>query len=279
MSSAHEDDYFKAALEVVEKAGRLVRDAFQQPMDRVETKSSNTDLVTETDRAVEDLIIKELSSRFPSHKFIGEETAAKGVKYELTEAPTWIIDPIDGTTNFVHRIGLVGICVGLAIDKQLRAGIVYNPITNELFSAQEGRGALKNGFPIHVSSTEEVSGALTVLQLGSDRSPAQMNSFVGNFKALMGDREMHGHRAFGSAAINMVYVACGSVDAYVEYGLHCWDIAAAAVILKEAGGVLIDPTGGEFNLMSRKVLCAGTEKLARELSGLLTHVEFEPETK
>uniref|UniRef100_A0A914DEA3 Inositol-1-monophosphatase n=1 Tax=Acrobeloides nanus TaxID=290746 RepID=A0A914DEA3_9BILA len=254
---------------MVDRAGTLVRDAFEQPTSNVETKSSNTDLVTETDKAVEELLIRGLSKEFPDHKFIGEESVSGGQKVELTDAPTWIIDPIDGTTNFVHRIPLIGICVGLAIKKQLRAGIVYNPITRELFSAQKGKGAFKNGFPIHVSKTEACSNAVVVTQIGSIRTPEMMNSFVQSFNSVIGDKQAHAHRAFGSAAINMVYVAQGSIDAYVEYGLHCWDIAAAAMILKEAGK--------PFNLMGRTVLCAGTPSLAKELSSALTHVEMETE--
>jgi myo-inositol-1(or 4)-monophosphatase len=274
------DEYFSAALEITERAGRLVKDAFYQRTGNVETKSSNTDLVTETDRAVEQLLISELQKRFPTHKFIGEETAATGQKYALTDAPTWIIDPIDGTTNFVHRIPMIAICVGLAINKKMKAGIVYNPITDELFSAQENRGALKNGFPIHVSSTEAINKAIICSSLGihnlTEKGQEWLNVSMGNqLKTTLAG--IHGHRAFGSAAINMVYVAQGSVDAYVEYGLHCWDMAAAAIIVTEAGGVLIDPTGSEFELLSRRVLCAGTEKLAHELSALLTHVEFEHE--
>uniref|UniRef100_A0A1I7Y9R8 Inositol-1-monophosphatase n=1 Tax=Steinernema glaseri TaxID=37863 RepID=A0A1I7Y9R8_9BILA len=170
-----EDRFFNFALELVKKAGRLVRDAFDQPSSNVQTKASNTDLVTETDQAVEAMLIKGLSAEFPEHKFIGEESVAGGQKIEsvaggqkivYSDAPTWIIDPIDGTTNFVHRIPMVAICVGLAIKKELRAGIVYNPITNELFSAQVGRGAFRNGFPIKVSQTEVISKAVICASLG-----------------------------------------------------------------------------------------------------------------
>uniref|UniRef100_A0A914H342 Inositol-1-monophosphatase n=1 Tax=Globodera rostochiensis TaxID=31243 RepID=A0A914H342_GLORO len=295
--------YFNFALILVKRAGSIVKTAFSQP----------------PGKAVEKLLIAELSERFPDHKFIGEESAAEGKTYQLTDAPTWIIDPIDGTTNFVHRIPFIGICVGLAVNKKLCAGIVYNPITDELFSAVEGKGALKNGFPISVSSATALdqsvicqtlgqhnikekgekwlenacanlrstilSGthgydseqALLVSQIGSDRSPAQMNSFISNFRTLMGERNVHGHRSFGSAAINMMYLAQGSIDAYVEYGLHSWDMAAAVVIVKEAGGTVIDPTGSEFDLMSRKVLSASTMKLAQQLSKELKHVDFEKE--
>ncbi|KAH7728652.1 Inositol-1 [Aphelenchoides avenae] len=271
----NEDEFFSTALALVKKAGRLVRDAFDQPFSHVETKASATDLVTETDKAVEEMLIKGLSE-----KFIGEESVSAGKRADYTEQPTWIIDPIDGTTNFVHRIPQIAICVGLAVKKQLRAGIVYNPITYELFTAQAGKGAFKNGFPIHVSKTEAVNKAVMCSSLGIHNLPTLgepwLDTALNNNKktTLAGVR---GHRAFGSAALHMVYVAQGSIDAYVEYGLHSWDIAAAAVIVKEAGGVLMDPTGKEFDVMARKVLCGGTEKICRELSEMLTHVDFDPE--
>uniref|UniRef100_A0AC34QRQ5 Inositol-1-monophosphatase n=1 Tax=Panagrolaimus sp. JU765 TaxID=591449 RepID=A0AC34QRQ5_9BILA len=271
------DVFFNTSMEIVKNAGQLVRSAFEHAAVVVHTKTLSTDLVTETDQAVEKLLIDGLSKAFPDHKFIGEESAAAGHKYTLTDAPTWIIDPIDGTTNFVHRIPLVAICVGLTIKKVPVIGIVYNPITNEIFTAIKGRGAFKNGFPIHVSMTEEMSKSVVVSQLGSIRTPEMVNSFIESYKTFMVDQEGHGHRAFGSAAINMVYCAQGSIDAYIEYGLHSWDICAAVVILLEAGGFLLDPSGGPFDLMSRSVLCAGTEKLAREISALFTHTKFERE--
>jgi len=280
MTDEQVEGYFNFALKLVDRAGTLVREAFEQPASAVTTKSSNIDLVTETDKAVEELLIAGLSQAFPDHKFIGEESVSGGAKVELTDSPTWIIDPIDGTTNFVHRIPLIGICVGLAIKKQLRAGIVYNPISRELFSAVKGRGATKNGFPIHVSNTQEIEKSVICSSLGIHNlttiGEGWLDISLSNQRktTLAGVR---GHRAFGSAAINTVYVAQGSIDAYMEYGLHCWDIAAAAIILKEAGGHVIDPTGKPFNLMGRSILCAGTEKLAKDLTALLTHSEFEPE--
>uniref|UniRef100_F1LC83 Inositol-1-monophosphatase n=1 Tax=Ascaris suum TaxID=6253 RepID=F1LC83_ASCSU len=275
-----EDKFVTTALTMVKKAGAVVRAAFEQPSCDVHTKASNTDLVTETDQAVEKLLIQGLKGAFPDHKFIGEESVAGGQKIEYTDAPTWIIDPIDGTTNFVHRIPMVAICVGLAVKKQLRAGIVYNPITKELFQAQTGKGAFKNGFPIHVSSTKALNRSLICQSLGIHNlvtfGDKWMNIALENHRrqCLAGIR---GHRSFGSAAINMVYVAQGSTDAYVEYGIHSWDVAAAAVIVSEAGGVILDPSGKEFDVMGRRVLCASTNELAKELSGMLTHVDYERE--
>ncbi|VDM38108.1 unnamed protein product [Toxocara canis] len=175
---------------------------------------------------------------------------------------------------------MIAICVGLAVKKQLRAGIVYNPITKELFQAQTGKGAFKNGFPIHVSSTKVVNRSLICQSHGIHNLPTfgdkWMSVSLENHRrqCLAGIR---GHRSFGSAAINMVYVAQGSTDAYIEYGIHSWDVAAAAVIVTEAGGVILDPTGAPFDVMGRRVLCASTSELAKEISGMLTHVDYDRE--
>ncbi|CAG9533183.1 unnamed protein product [Cercopithifilaria johnstoni] len=275
-----EDKFFTFALNLVNKAGTLVRTAFEQPCSKVHTKMSDTDLVTETDQAVEKMLIENLSKEFPDHKFIGEESVAGGAKIDYTDAPTWIIDPIDGTTNFVHRIPIIAICVGLAIKKQLRAGIVYNPITKELYTAQSGRGAFRNGFPIHVSSTKEISRCL----IGQSHGIHNLAQFGEKWLKITMDNHgrqclagIRGHRSFGSAAMNMVYVAQGILDAYVEYGLHAWDVAAAGIIVKEAGGMLLDPAGAEFDIMNRRVLCTSTPELAKAIKSTLSHVEYEKE--
>lgn len=280
MSSAtknEEEKYFEVALGLVKRAGKVVRDAYEQPRSEVHTKKSSTDLVTETDQNVEAMLIKGLSSAFPDHKFIGEESASAGKKVEFTDAPTWIIDPVDGTTNFVHRFPMTCISVGLTVKKQLRIGIVYNPITRELYTARAGLGAYKNGFRIHVSEVKEVRNALIGFQVGDQRTEELIDSYIKGYRALLFDNKARGIRSLGSGAINMLCVAEGSLDAFAEYGIHCWDMAAAALIIIEAGGVLIDPTGGEFNLMGRKVLCASTLELATQISGLMTHVSYEPQ--
>ncbi|CAJ0574325.1 unnamed protein product, partial [Mesorhabditis spiculigera] len=272
-----EQKFFNTALGLVKSAGRIVREAFEQPASAVETKSSNTDLVTETDRAVEKYLIDGLRAAFPDHKFIGEESVSGGEKIHWGDEPTWIIDPIDGTTNFVHRIPLIAICVGLSIKKQLRGGIIYNPITNELYSAQVGGGALKNGFPIHASKTTDIQRSIIITQLGSDRRPEMMISFIDSYKTLMSGFNAQGNRSFGSAAINMMMVAQGSVDGYIEYGIHAWDVAAGAVIVREAGGVVNNPDGSEFNVMGRCVLTTGSPQLAETISKNFTHVQYAPE--
>jgi len=274
---ANENVFYDAVLKLVYEAGVIVREAYNRPIRGVVmTKSSAVDLVTETDQKVEELLIKGLSAQFPDHKFIGEESAASGQKVELTNAPTWIIDPIDGTTNFVHRLPFIGICIALYVEKQPRIGIVFNPILDELYSARAGQGAFKNGFPIHVSGTTELGKSLIMLTMGIHNTkaiPNWLDIAMKNNRAFA-DQGIRGHRSLGSAAINMCYIACGGADAYLEYGLHCWDVAASALIVKEAGGVNIDPSGGQFDIMARRILCAGSEQLARSIVGIIENVDF-----
>uniref|UniRef100_A0A1I8BZ03 Inositol-1-monophosphatase n=1 Tax=Meloidogyne hapla TaxID=6305 RepID=A0A1I8BZ03_MELHA len=255
-TTKEEDEFFLFALSVVREAGNLVKTAFAKPVGTVYTKASATDFVTETDRAVEELLIGKISARFPGHKFIGEEGASTGKRYEFTDAPT---------------VPFLGICVGLTIGKQLRAGIVYNPITDELYSAQTGRGAFKNGFQIHASSAKGLKEAVICQSQGihniREKGQEWLDIMLENQRKLILSG-IHGNRSFGAASINMVFLAEGSIDAYVECGLHSWDMAAAVVIVRE---------GTPFNLMSRKVLCAGTPELAKEFSELLKHMDFAPE--
>jgi len=274
---ANEDVFYDAVLKLVYEAGVVVREAYNRPTKAtVMTKSSAVDLVTETDQKVEELLIKGLSAKFPDHKFIGEESAAGGQKVELTAAPTWIIDPIDGTTNFVHRLPFIGICVALYVDKQPRIGIVYNPILDELYSARSGQGAFKNGFPIHVSGTTELGKSLVMITMGIHNIKTVPNwlDIASKNNRTLASQGIRGHRSLGSAAINMCYIASGGTDAYLEYGLHCWDVAASGLIVKEAGGCNIDPSGGPFDLMARRILCASSEQLARQIVGIIENVDI-----
>ncbi|OQR75972.1 inositol monophosphatase 1-like, partial [Tropilaelaps mercedesae] len=137
------DDFFITALELVKEAGLMVRNAIKEEK-KVETKAGFADLVTETDKSVEKLLIGKLSAKYPYHEFIGEESTADCGKHHFTNAPTWIIDPVDGTTNFVHTFPMVAISVALAINKEVIIGIVYNPIIDLLYTARKGKGAFVN---------------------------------------------------------------------------------------------------------------------------------------
>lgn len=161
MSAATDEQlkkYYDVALSLVMKCGSVFREGFDRVQPNYEVKSAFYDLVTVYDKQIEDLLISGLKQEFPESKFIGEEeSAASKRKPELTAAPTWIIDPIDGTTNFIHKIPQCCISVGLAINRELVVGIIYSPIENHMYSAWKGHGAFLNGERIHVSKCAKVA--------------------------------------------------------------------------------------------------------------------------
>lgn len=272
MCDAAVNEYFAEALLLVKKAGNLITDHVGG-CKSFELKSCDIDLVTEVDKNVEDTLISGLKAKFPDHKFIGEETVSSGGKCELTDDPTWIIDPVDGTMNFIHGFPHSCISVGLTINKEAVAGIVYNPLLQQLFTAKKGQGAFYNDRQIHVSSIKELGKALIAFEAGTSRDVEKRDVVFNNFKMVVDNA--HGVRCLGSAALNMAMVALGGADANFEFGIHAWDIAAGDILVREAGGVCIDPKGGKLDLLSRRVLCAATPELAQELVASLT--QFYPE--
>lgn len=186
----------------------------------IEQKSSNIDLVTETDEQVEKLLIEGIRKKFPDHEFIGEEDSCDGKKAVLTDAPTWIIDPVDGTMNFVHSFPHSAISVALLVKKVAEIGIVYNPVLGQKFTARRGQGAFLNGNQIHVSGEKELSKALLTTEFGTSREEEKTKVVLENITKLV--RMAHGFRSLGAAALNICMVACGGADAYYEFGIHAW---------------------------------------------------------
>ncbi|KAG5883505.1 hypothetical protein JTB14_013932 [Gonioctena quinquepunctata] len=275
MSESDVDLFYDAVLSLTNKAGELISVKVSERNKSVQKKSSEIDLVTETDQAVEKLLINGLSKQFPDHKFIGEESVSEGSQCVLTDDPTWIIDPIDGTMNFVHAFPHSCVSIALFINKKPEIAIIFNPVLKQLFSARKGKGAFLNGDPIKVSDKTSLENALLMLEFGTSRDPEKRKVIFENIQILM--PQVHGLRALGSAALNMAMVACGAADAYFEFGIHIWDIAAGELIVTEAGGVIIDPAGGEIDRFSHRVLVASTQELAEKLSQ--TIVQFYPPKK
>ncbi|MBN3321145.1 IMPA1 monophosphatase, partial [Atractosteus spatula] len=228
-------------------------------------KSSPVDLVTETDQKVEALIISSIKQKFPSHSFIGEESVAAGAPSILTDNPTWIIDPIDGTTNFVHRFPFVAVSIGFAVNKEIEFGIVYSCIEDKMYTARKGKGAFCNGIRIHVSGQEDISNSLVLTEIGYKKDPEHFKTMMTNMQRIV-SIPTHGIRSPGSAAVNMCLVAAGAADAYYHIGIHCWDMAGGAIIVTEAGGVIIDISGGPFDLMSRRLITASSRALAERIA-------------
>lgn len=248
---------------VTKKAGQMIRDALEQDITIME-KSSPVDLVTETDQNVEKLIISSIREKYPTHSFIGEESVAAGAPSILTDNPTWIIDPVDGTTNFVHRFPFVAVSIGFTVKKEIEFGIVYSCVEDKMYTARKGKGAFCNGVPIKVSGQQDITKSMVLTEINFKKNTDQFNTMLANVKTIL-SIPVHGIRSPGSAAVNMCLVACGSADAYYHMGIHCWDMAGGAAVVTEAGGVIMDISGGPFDLMSRRLIVASSRAIADRL--------------
>lgn len=264
------DVCFNLVQDVARKAGEMIREAFKQEK-RVSTKSSMADLVTESDKKVEQLIISTVKDKFPTHSFIGEESV--GDSCVLTDNATWIIDPIDGTTNFVHRFPYIAVSIALLIQKQTVIGLIYNPILDQMYTARPGQGAYCNGEKLQVTQTRDLGQAIVCAEFGSSRDSKVLDSKFRSMRNII--EQAHGLRTLGSAALHMCLCASGNIDAHFTFGIHIWDIAAGYLIVREAGGVVIDTGGGPLDLMSRRVLCAGTPELANQIAASLEQLDLQ----
>ncbi|MFT7809407.1 inositol monophosphatase 1-like [Arapaima gigas] len=246
------------------EAGKMIRKALKSKVS-VMQKSSPVDLVTETDQKVEALIINSISEKYPTHSFIGEESVAAGALSKLTDNPTWIIDPIDGTTNFVHRFPFVAVSIGFAVNKEIEFGVVYSCIEDKMYTARRGKGAFCNGAPITVSAQEDISKSLVLTEMGFKEDADHFEAMMSNVHSIL-TIPVHGIHCPGSAAVNLCLVACGSADAYFHIGIHCWDMAGGVIVVTEAGGVVMDVNGGPFDLMSRRLIAASSREVALHIS-------------
>ncbi|KAL5574937.1 hypothetical protein UlMin_016636 [Ulmus minor] len=243
-------EFLNSAVDAAKSAGEIIRKGFYQTK-QVEHKGL-VDLVTETDKACEDLIFKHLKQIYPTHKFIGEETTAAYGVTELTDEPTWIVDPLDGTTNFVHGFPFVCVSIGLTIGKIPTVGVVYNPIMDELFTGIRGKGAFLNGNPIKVSSQTLLVKSLLATEAGTKRDKQTLDATTNRLNSLL--YKVRSLRMSGSCALNLCGIACGRLDIFYEVGFGGpWDVAGGAVIVTEAGGVVYDPSGKEFDITAQRV--------------------------
>ncbi|XP_004081210.1 inositol monophosphatase 1 isoform X1 [Oryzias latipes] len=258
-------------VEVTKRAGKVICEALQKDI-TVMQKSSPVDLVTETDQKVEGLIISSIKEKYPTHSFIGEESVAAGAPSVLTDNPTWIIDPIDGTTNFVHRFPFVSVSIGFTVKKEIEFGIVYSCVEDKMYTARKGKGAFCNGDPIKVSGQEDISKSLVLTEMGFKEDPEHFKRMLANIRTIL-TIPVHGIRSPGSAAVNMCLVACGSADAYYHMGIHCWDMAGGAAVVSEAGGVIVDISGGPFDLMSRRLIVASSRAIAERIAKEITQFD------
>ncbi len=266
-----------AALIAVE-AGSLLRDYYHKGV-ATEYKG-DVDLVTEADRASEKLIVERLHVVFPEHGVYGEE----GTRSHLDSEYRWYIDPLDGTTNFAHGFPVFCVSMGLerrstsasaGEDGEIVAGVLYDPLRDELFTAEKGRGAFLNGAPIHVSRTRDLAEALVATGFPSRKRHDNPNiHFYQEFTL-----RSHGVRRAGSAALDLAYTACGRFDAYWEFNLNPWDTGAGSLLVTEAGGTMSRFDGSRFRLDSQEILATNGLLLDEMLSlfrAMFAGEELEP---
>ncbi len=223
--------------DLIQEAGIICKDAQNHlsPLD-VEFKNQK-DLVTTIDKKIEAFIIKKIKIKYPSHDIWGEETGRSGFSSEYV----WIIDPIDGTTSFLHGQPFYSISIAVQYKGQTICSAVYAPRLDELFYADKSSGAFLNGYPIHVSDTNVLINSVLATGFACLRANAKHNNLLYFNKIVPQLRDI---RRFGSAAVDLCYVACGKLDGFWEMNLNVYDVAAGVFIVQKAGGVVCDFNGG-----------------------------------
>jgi len=268
-------EFLDEAIRLVEECGDIISESMNKQKnveihqkDSVASEGHGSAVLTETDMRVEQHLIKGLSLKFPDHKFIGEENVSNdGLIKDYTNAPTWIIDPIDGTMNFIHSNPLVCTSVGLTINRKLVAGVVNCPLVGLMYTAIKGKGSWVNGKPLKTSGVKDISKAMMIMEMPVGANKQKKEIAMSNLTEMLD--KAHAVRAPGPAALDIAWVGAGAADCFFHFGIHCWDMAAGALVVSEAGGVVLDPSGGDFDLMSRDILVCSSQELANQVLAFL----------
>jgi len=243
------------------RAGRILNEYFGSTFQV--TKKGIIDLVTDADVAAEQSIVATIAETFPDHAILAEESGASGDNAR----DRWVIDPLDGTTNFAHGVPIFAVSIAYARDDEIMMGVVFNPTNGELFTAVSGEGARLNDQPIQVSTVERVCDSLLVTgfpyTINTETSTQPMARFVNCLKAAQGVRRL------GSAALDLCFVACGRFEGFWEEHLKPWDTAAGMLIAAEAGGRVTDFADRPFGINDKQIL-ATNARIHQEMVALLT---------
>jgi myo-inositol-1(or 4)-monophosphatase len=237
-------NYLEAAVEIAREAGKILREELGRPADI--TYKGDVDLVTQADRRSEDMIVGRLRKYFPEHSIAAEE----GTGQENTSEYCWHVDPLDGTTNFAHGYPCFCISIALTHRNAVLAGVIYNPVYEELYAAARGEGAVLNGKKISVSKVDRLATSLLCTGFPVHKRLANPNiHYYWDFTL-----RSHGVRRDGSAALDLACVAAGRFDGFWEFGLKKWDTAAGVLLVEEAGGKVSDFTGERYALGGHVIL-------------------------
>ncbi len=253
------------AVRAARNAGEIiVRHADRIDRLNIQTKSEN-DFVSEVDKMAEDEIIKTLRKAFPDHAILAEESGEQaGDEYQ------WIIDPLDGTTNFLHGFPQFAISIALRRKGRLEQGVVYDPMRQELFTASRGEGAQLNGKRLRVTNRKGLQGALLGTGIPFRKDAPYLEEYLAMMKALIPGSA--GVRRPGSAALDLAYVAAGRLDAFWELGLNLWDMAAGVLLIEEAGGLVSDINGKLSHLETGNIVAGGPKVFKEMLQAIHPHI-------
>ncbi len=236
------------AIYAAKAAGQLIRENFGH-VSGLQSKRNAIDLVTETDRQAEALLVSILKQAFSDYSILGEEGTALHGNMPMK----WIVDPLDGTTNYAHGYPLVAVSIALVRGNEILIGVVYNPLADELFVAEKGNGATRNGQPIRVSNVSTLSKSLLGSGFPYDIWESDRDN-THEWRAFL--KRVVSLRSDGSAAMDLCHVACGRLDGYWELDLDIWDMAAGSLIVQEAGGKVTDQYGKPFDLSQRSIVAS-----------------------
>src|SRR5215470_1494496 len=254
--------YLEAAAEIAREAGSLLGNYFERRV-AFELKGE-FDLVTEADRASEKLVVEKLRVYFPSHTIVAEE----GSTHPGSSEYRWYVDPLDGTTNFAHSFPMFNVTLGLERADEVIAGVIYDPLRQEMFTAERGGGAYLNNRRIRVSSTKSLSDSLASTGFPSRKRHHNVNIHF-YYQLAMAS---HGVRRTGSAALDLAYVACGRLDFFWEFGLKPWDQAAGTLLVREAGGKVSDMKGSSHSVSASEHLLADNGLLHEQVLDLFAEI-------
>jgi myo-inositol-1(or 4)-monophosphatase len=254
--------YLEIAVDIAREAGALLAHYFERRVG-FELKG-DFDLVTEADRNSEKLVVERLRSYFPAHSILGEETGT----HQGSSEYRWYVDPLDGTTNFAHGFPLFNVTLGLERAGEMIAGVIYDPVRQEMYSAERGGGAYLNHRRIRVSSAARLEDSLACTGFPSRKRHLNINIHFYHQMAMA----THGVRRTGTAALDLAYVACGRLDTFWEFGLNPWDQAAGVLIVSEAGGAVSDMHGGPHAVATSPHVLADNGRLHGQVLELFAEV-------
>jgi myo-inositol-1(or 4)-monophosphatase len=266
MHPEHKSEFLGTAFRAAILAGDLILENLGKLTKTDISEKDTSDFVTKVDRESENLIISVIKNKHPDHHFLAEESVKQGPD----EGYRWIIDPLDGTTNFIHSYPVFSISIALEHRGEIIMGVVYDPLREELFTAEKGYGTFLNGHQVSISSVKNLGDSLIATGFPF-RKKTMIDLYLDLFKNVF--NKVSDIRRAGSAALDFAHLACGRCDGFFELGLSPWDMAAGSILIAEAGGVVSDFGGGSDYLESGNIVASTPllhDKLLKEVKGVFS---------